>query len=77
MFVYKTFTLLFVNNNIDSVDYWIEHILGPKMSDEENDRFEEERRLLNENFKRIPHTPSTWEEDIYNIDEDPNPHGKN
>lgn len=47
------------------------------MSDEENDRFEEERRLFTENFKTIPHTPSAWEEDIYDIDEDPNPHGKN
>jgi len=45
-----------------------------KMSDEENDRFEEERRLFTENFKPIPHTPSAWEEDIYDIDEDPNPH---
>lgn len=53
------------------------HILETEMSDEENDRFEEERRLFTENFKTIPHTPSAWEEDIYDIDEDPNPHGKN
>jgi len=46
------------------------------MSDEENDQFEE-LCLLTENFKTIPHTPSTWEEDIYDIDEDSSPHGKN
>lgn len=46
------------------------------MSDEENDRFEEEQRLLTEDYKTIPITSSTWQDDIYNIDEDPNPHGK-
>lgn len=45
------------------------------MSDEETDRFEKELSLLTENFETIPHTPSTWEGDIYDIDEDPNPHG--
>jgi len=47
------------------------------MSDEENDRFEEEQSLLTDNFETIPHTPSAWEQDIYDIDEDPDPHGKN
>lgn len=47
------------------------------MSDEEEDRFEKEQQLLNQNFNKIPHTPSAWEADIYDIDEDPNPHGKN
>lgn len=46
------------------------------MSDEENDRFENEQRLINSDFKKIPHTPSAWEQDIYDIDEDPDPHGK-
>lgn len=46
------------------------------MSDEENDRFEEEQRLLTTDFKKIPQTPSAWEEDNYDIDEDPDPHGK-
>jgi len=50
-------------------------MIGLKMSDEENHQFEE--LCLTENFKTMPHTPSTWEEDIYDIDEDPNPHGKN
>lgn len=45
------------------------------MSDEENDRFEKELSLLTENFETIPHTPSAWDQDIYDIDEDPNPHG--
>lgn len=47
------------------------------MSDEEDDRFEKEQQLLKQNFNKIPHTPSAWEDDIYDIDEDPNPHGKN
>lgn len=47
------------------------------MSDEENDRFEEEQNLLANNFETIPHTPSAWEQDIYDVDEDPDPHGKN
>lgn len=46
------------------------------MSDEENDRFENEQQLLTEKLHTIPHTPSAWEEDIYDVDEDPNPHGK-
>ncbi|CAH1736226.1 ankyrin repeat domain-containing protein 49-like [Aphis gossypii] len=44
------------------------------MSDEENDRFEEEQNLLANNFETIPHTPSAWEQDIYDVDEDPDPH---
>ncbi|VVC37783.1 Ankyrin repeat-containing domain,Ankyrin repeat [Cinara cedri] len=44
------------------------------MSDEENDRFENELRLLTKDFKNIPRTPSAWEQDIHDIDEDPNPH---
>lgn len=47
------------------------------MSDEENDRFEKEQRLLTKDFDNIPHTPSAWEQDIYDVDEDPDPHGKN
>lgn len=47
------------------------------MSDEENDRFEKEQRLLTENFDNIPHTPSAWEQDNYDVDEDPDPHGIN
>lgn len=43
-------------------------------SDEENDRFEKEQRLLTENVKTIPHTPSAWDQDVYDVDEDPNPH---
>lgn len=46
-------------------------------SDEEHDRFEKEQRLLTENVKTIPHTPSAWDQDVYDVDEDPNPHGKN
>lgn len=46
------------------------------MSEEEDDRFEKEQQLLNQNFSKIPHTPSAWESDICDIDEDPNPHGK-
>jgi len=49
---------------------------SPKMSDEENDRFEEEQSLLTDNIETIPHTPSAWEQDIYDVDEDPDPHGK-
>lgn len=45
------------------------------MSDEENDRFEIEQRLLSRDLHKIPHTPSAWEQDIDDIDEDPNPHG--
>lgn len=45
------------------------------MSDEENDRFENEQRLLTGNFQSIPHTPSAWDQDIYDIDVDPDPHG--
>lgn len=45
------------------------------MSDEENDRFEHELRLLTGNTKTIPHTPSAWEDDSNDVDEDPNPHG--
>lgn len=47
------------------------------MSDEENDRFEEEQSLLTDNIGSIPHTPSAWEQDMYDVDEDPDPHGKN
>lgn len=47
------------------------------MSDEEDDRFEKEQHILNANSELIPHTPSAWEDDIYDIDEDPNPHGIN
>lgn len=57
-------------------DFYIIFILGLKMSDEENERFEIEQRLLNQDFNKVPHTPSAWEADIYDIDEDPNPHGK-
>lgn len=46
-------------------------------SDEEHDRFEKEQRLLTENVKTIPHTPSAWDQDVCDVDEDPNPHGKN
>lgn len=46
------------------------------MSDEEDDRFEIEQHLLTNNINKIPHTPSAWEQDIHDIDEDPNPHGK-
>lgn len=53
-------------------------ILESKMSsDEEYDRFEKEQRLLTENVKTIPHTPSAWDQDVCDVDEDPNPHGKN
>ncbi|XP_050541966.1 ankyrin repeat domain-containing protein 49-like [Daktulosphaira vitifoliae] len=44
------------------------------MSDEENDRFENEQCLINSDFKNIPHMPSAWEQDIYDVDEDPDPH---
>lgn len=47
------------------------------MSDDEDSRFENEQRLLNGDFKSLPHTASAWEEDICNVDEDPNPHGIN
>lgn len=46
------------------------------MSDEESDRFEVEQHLLTRDLNKIPHTPSAWEQDIHDIDEDPNPHGK-
>lgn len=46
------------------------------MSDEENDRFKMEQRLLVENLNHIPHTPSAWDQDMCDIDEDPDPHGK-
>lgn len=46
------------------------------MSDDENDRFEKEQCLLTSGFKTIPKTPSSWEEDNYDIDEDLDPHGK-
>ncbi|XP_050441239.1 ankyrin repeat domain-containing protein 49-like [Adelges cooleyi] len=45
------------------------------MSDEEEERFELEQRLLNSDFNQIPHTPSAWEQDIYDVDEDPDPRG--
>lgn len=44
--------------------------------DEENDRFENEQRLLSQNFNKISCTPSAWEQDENDVDEDPNPHGK-
>lgn len=46
------------------------------MSDDENDRFENEQSLLKGNMETIPHLPSAWDQDIHDIDEDPNPHGK-
>jgi len=69
--VLYTFNILYLQKKI------LVFILVLKMSDEENDRFEEEQNLLANNFETIPHTPSAWEQDIYDVDEDPDPHGTN
>jgi len=47
------------------------------MSDEENDHFDEAQRLLIKNIESTLHTASAWEQDINDVDEDPDPHGKN
>lgn len=47
------------------------------MSDDEDSRFENEQSLLNGDFQSLPRSVSAWEEDICDVDEDSNPHGKN